>query len=161
MEEAVPLVPKDDHTSRRDSNKCVDIPCRDIPGIIMYVLGLSAMLVIAVIAIASSPSGKIVVTNDYNDSDVVVTWIVMVREQQTTAQETTLMPGRADSYPSKEKCRVVTITTKIYLDNDKWVYTEFEIPSQVYDATYTISQLRGPQSNVTSTTGMINVTTDD
>jgi hypothetical protein len=98
---------------------------------------------------------------NYNDYDVVVTWIVVVREQQTIAQETTLMPGQSNSYPSRDIYRVVTITTKIYLDNHKWVYTEFAIPSQVYDATYTISQLRGPQSNITSTTGMLNVTTDD
>jgi hypothetical protein len=163
MEEAVPLVPKDDHTSQRNSNKCADI----YPWVITSVLGFLgmlaflAMIVITIIAVASSSSNRIVVINDYNDCDVVAAWVVMMPNYRTSAQETTLMPGQSDSYPSKENRRVVMITTKIYLDNNKWVYTEFEIPSQVYDATYTISQLRGPQSNITSTTGMLNVTTND
>jgi hypothetical protein len=158
MEEAVPLVSKDDHNSQRNLNKCADID----PGAIICVLVALAMLIIIVMAfVVPGSSGRVVVINDYNDYDVVVTWIVVVREQQTIAQETTLMPGQSNSYPSRDIYRVVTITTKIYLDNHKWVYTEFAIPSQVYDATYTISQLRGPQSNITSTTGMLNVTTDD
>jgi hypothetical protein len=126
-----------------------------------FICGMCVIAVTAPILLVfgSMTSGNIVVTNDY-DCDVMVTW---VNEKGFVINETRLIPWQSNSYESYNyfNRQIVLLITKIYVNNSWGSTLNFAIPSGVYDATYTVSQLRGPQSNVTSTAMIVNVTNND
>jgi hypothetical protein len=132
-----------------------------IPFCLFSIVGLSVLIAFVTVMILFVPepsppvSGMITVINDYNQ-DVLVMWMkagpwIKFKRWEKVKKEMGLMPEQSDGCKSgnaEGESEVVTkINTQIYVNNQWSNLLSYTLPYGVYTANYTVSQIRGPQSN--------------
>jgi hypothetical protein len=137
--------------SPKKSNSCMS--CVLCFGVMFFIIAIViGGLVTGLVVFQNENSGVITVVNDYN-VEVLVGWI----RHEVLAKQAILIPGQADGYRTGPwSAYVGKISTQLY-KNDPWNGPLYHMVNGFGSSTYNVSQLRGPQRNITK---IANVTND-